>query len=98
MNINDAFAPLIQPLFTGSGDQPAYEADYVNRDNKLIYTANTPQTPGAKESSRMDFTHEDRADARKLNVILWRDAMGNAPVPWMVLHPHAGKKDDDDGD
>lgn len=95
MNINDAFAPLIQPLFTGSGDQPAYEADYANRDNKLIYTANTPQTPGAKESSRMDFTHEDRADARKLNVILWRDAMGNAPIPWMVLHPHAGKEDDD---
>ncbi len=98
MNSNDAFAPLIQPLFTGNGDQPAYSADYANRENKLIYTANTPQTPGAKESSRMDFTHEDRADARKLNVILWRDAMGNAPVPWMVLHPHAGKKDDDDGD
>ena len=98
MNSNDAFAPLIQPLFAGDGKQPAYTADYTNRDNRLIYTANTAQSPGAKESSRMDFTHEDRADARKLNVILWRDAMGNAPVPWMVMHPHGNKKDDDDGD
>jgi DNA-binding beta-propeller fold protein YncE len=99
MNNNDAFAPLIAPLFVGAGDQPAFEADYSNRDNQLIYTANTPKSPGAKESSKMDFTHEDRADARKLNVILWRDAMGDKPVPWMVLHPHpAHKDDDDDGD
>jgi DNA-binding beta-propeller fold protein YncE len=96
MNNNDAFAPLIAPLFSGAGDQPAYNADYSNRDNGLIYTANTPKSPGAKESSKMDFSHEDRADARRLNVILWRDAMGNKPVPWMVLHPHGSHKDDDD--
>jgi DNA-binding beta-propeller fold protein YncE len=97
MNNNDAFAPLIAPLFTGAGDQAAFDADYSNRDNGLIYTANTRKSPGAKESSRMDFTHEDRADARKLNVILWKDAMGSQPVPWMVLHPHeTTKKDDDD--
>ena len=99
MNNNDALAPLIAPLFTGAGDQPAFDADYSNRDNGLIYTANTPKSPGAKESSKMDFSHEDRADARKLNVILWRDAMGDKPVPWMLLHPHASRKDDnDDGD
>ena len=96
MNNNDAFAPLIAPLFSGAGDQPAFDADYSNRDNGLIYTANTPKAPGAKESSKMDFSHEDRADARKLNVILWKDAMGNTPVPWMVLHPHGSHKDDDD--
>ncbi len=96
MNNNDAFSPLIASLFAGSGDQPVYDADYTNRDNGLIYTANTPKSPGAKESSKMDFTHEDRADARKLNVILWREAMGDKPVPWMVLHPHGSHKDDDD--
>jgi hypothetical protein len=96
MNNNDAFAPLITPLFKGAGDQPPFAADYSNQANGLIYTANTPKAPGAKESSRMDFTHEDRADARKLNVILWKDAMGNRPVPWMVLHPHSVRKDDDD--
>lgn len=96
MNNNDAFAPLIAPVFQGNGDQPAFTADYSNRDNKLIYQANTPQAPGAKQSSKMDFTHEDRADARLLNIILWRDAMGDKPVPQMVLRPHGQKKDDDD--
>lgn len=98
MNNNDAFAPLISSLFTGAGNQPAFDADYSNRDNGLIYTANTPKSPGAKESSKMDFTHEDRADTRVLNVILWRDAMGNKPIPWMLLHPHLGQQKDDDDD
>ncbi len=96
MNNNDAFAPLIAPLFTGEGDQPAFNADYTNRDNKLIYTANTPKAQGAKESGKMDFAHEDRADPRKLNVILWKDAMGSKPVPAMLLHPRGLRKDDDD--
>jgi DNA-binding beta-propeller fold protein YncE len=95
MNNNDAFAPLMTPEFTGAGDQPAFNADYRNRDNGLIYTANLPKAEGAKESSRMDFRHEDRADPVKLNVILWKDAMGNKPVPWMLTHPHGIKKDDD---
>jgi hypothetical protein len=97
MNNNDAFAPLIAPLFTGAGDQPVFSADYRNRDSGLIYEANSPAAPGAKESSRMDFRHADQADARQLNVILWREAMGAKPVPAMILHPHqAHHKDDDD--
>jgi DNA-binding beta-propeller fold protein YncE len=93
MNNNDAFAPPIASLFTGAGDQPPYEADYRNRDNGLLYQANGPKAPGAKASSRMDFQHEDRADPRVLNVILWRDAMGKKPVPAMLTHAPA----DDDG-
>ncbi|SEC06192.1 Lactonase, 7-bladed beta-propeller [Terriglobus roseus] len=96
MNNNDALAPLIQ-IFSGDGSVAPYAADYSNRDNKLIYTANTPQAIGAKTSAKMDFTHEDRADPRKLNVILWQDAMGNsAAVPQMILHPKDAHKDDDD--
>ena len=87
MNNNDAFAPDIASLFTGAGDQPAYDADYRNRDNGLLYQANLPTAPGARQSSRMDFRHEDRADPRILNVILWRDAMGNKPLPPMLAHP-----------
>ena len=90
MNNNDAFAPPIASLFTGAGDQPPYEADYRNRDNGLMYQANSPKAPGAQASSRMDFNHEDRADPRVLNVILWRDAMGNKPVPAMLAHLRAG--------
>jgi hypothetical protein len=84
MNNNDALCSLISTLFTGPGDQPAYEADYSNRDNNLIYTANAINASGAKESMKMDFRHADHADAQKLNAILWKDAMGDKPVPAML--------------
>jgi hypothetical protein len=96
MNNNDALCSLISSLFTGAGDQPAYQADYANRDNNLIYTANTKNAVGAKESMKMDFRHADRAPAEKLNVILWKDAMGDAPVPTMLKERHKKTKDDDD--
>jgi hypothetical protein len=97
MNNNDAFSSLISTLFSGPGDQPSYTADYSNRDNGLIYAANPKTVVGAKESMRMDFSHADRAPTEKLNVILWKDAMGDAPVPVMLRE--RGKKttnDDDD--
>jgi DNA-binding beta-propeller fold protein YncE len=97
MNNNDAFSSLVSTLFTGPGDQPPYEADYSNRDNGLIYTANQKTAVGAKESMKMDFTHADRADAQKLNVILWKDAMGDAAVPAMLkARTKKTSKDDDD--
>jgi DNA-binding beta-propeller fold protein YncE len=98
MNNNDAFCSMIASLFTGLGDQPAYNADFSNRDNNLIYTANAKNAVGAKASMKMDFTHEDRAPVEKLNVILWKDAMGNAPVPAMLkARDKSGtRKDDDD--
>ena len=95
MNNNDAFAPPIASLFTGAGDQPPYQADYSNRDNGLIYQANSPKASGAQASSRMNFKHEDRADPRVLNVILWRDAMGNKPLPPQLTHPLPVQKDAD---
>jgi hypothetical protein len=97
MNNNDAFSSLISSLFTGSGDQPAFAADYSNRDNGLIYTANKPDAVGAKESMKMDFRHADRAPVQKLNVILWKDAMGDKPVPAMLTaHHKKAARDDDD--
>jgi hypothetical protein len=45
----------------------------------------------------MDFSHEDRAPTEKLNVILWKDAMGNAPIPPMLkAHTKKSAADDDD--
>jgi hypothetical protein len=97
MNNNDAFSSLISTLFTGPGDQPAYAADYTNRDNGLIFTANAMDAPGAKESAKMDFRHEDRIDPQKLNVILWKDAMAGKPVPAMLTEKRKNRtKDDDD--
>ncbi len=96
MNNNDAFAPLISSVFTGPGDQPPFDADTSNRDNGLIYRANAADAPGARESQRMDFRHADRADTKALNLILWRDAMGDRPPPAMLSLPRRKMRDDDD--
>jgi hypothetical protein len=98
MNNNDALSSLISTLFTGPGDQAAFAADYRNRDNGLIYTANPKNAAGAKESAKMDFRHADRADAQKLNVILWEDAMGTKPVPALLTQKRKKAKKDDDDD
>jgi DNA-binding beta-propeller fold protein YncE len=95
MNNDDALCSVISSLFTGPGDQAPYTADYRNRDNGLIYTANEKKAVGARESVKMDFSHEDRVPTGKLNVILWRDAMGNKPVPAM-LKERSRKADKDD--
>ncbi len=97
MNNNDAFSSIVSTLFTGPGDQPPYIADTSNRDNNLIYTANKKTAPGAEESMKMDFRHADHADPRKLNIILWKDAMGDKPVPIMIkVRAKKQNKDDDD--
>jgi len=96
MNNDDAFCSQIASLFTGPGDQPAYTADDSNRDNGLIYTANKKDAVGARASMKMDFSHEDRAPTDKLNIILWKDAMGDAPVPALLkAHLKKAGKDDD---
>ena len=40
------------PLFSGSGQQPAFTADYRNRDNGLIYQMNTEEW---KEGQNLEF-------------------------------------------
>jgi hypothetical protein len=94
MNNNDAIAPVMAPLFTGDA-QPPFSADYSNRDNQLIYQANSKAAVGASASAKMDFRHADQADPAKLNVILWRDAMGAKPVPAALRHPAKTRRDDD---
>src|SRR5258705_5322889 len=37
MNANDSRAAVMAPLFSGSGQQPAFSADYRNRDSGLMY-------------------------------------------------------------
>jgi DNA-binding beta-propeller fold protein YncE len=81
MNQNDAYAPVMGPLFAGAGTQPAFVADWSNRDNGLIYQMNPAKGQGAKQSARMDFSRPDAANARVLNTILWRDRKGNTPLP-----------------
>ncbi len=76
MNVLDAHAPLMAPLFSGNGDQPPFTADDNNRQNGLIYKMNNADSPNAAESSKMDFTHADANNAQELNRILWEDRKG----------------------
>ncbi|MFY9845924.1 MAG: bifunctional YncE family protein/alkaline phosphatase family protein [Terriglobales bacterium] len=80
MNLFDAHAPLMAPLVEGPGTQPPYPVDDSNLRNGLVYRMNDKKAPGAKESSRMNFSRPDAADATKLNAILWQDAKGGAPA------------------
>ena len=80
MNLFDAHAPLMAPLVAGPGMQPSYQVDDSNLRNGLIYRMNDKKAPGAKESSRMNFSRPDAADATRLNAILWQDAKGGAPT------------------
>jgi len=97
MNINDGYAPLLGKEFSGNGDQPAFTADTSNRDNGLIYKANPAAAAGARQSSRMDFSHPDAADAHLLNTILWHDRKGKRPVPASrhTVIPQDARRDDD---
>jgi DNA-binding beta-propeller fold protein YncE len=81
MNQNDAYAPVIAPLFSGPGNQPPFTTDWSNRDNGLIYQMNPAKSQGAKESSQMDFSRPDAVNTAVLNAILWRDRKGSVPMP-----------------
>ncbi len=97
MNQNDAYAPVMAPLFSGAGNQPPFTADWSNRDNGLIYQMNPAKGQGAKESVRMDFTRPDAVNSAVLNAILWRDRKGNKPMPAAQhkVFPDRTKPDDD---
>jgi DNA-binding beta-propeller fold protein YncE len=77
MNMFDAPAPLMAQLLAGPGTQPPFQVDERNLRNGLVYRVNPEKAPGAKESSRMDFSRPDAADAGLLNAILWQDAKGS---------------------
>jgi len=81
MNQNDAYAPVMTQLFSGAGNQPPFKADYRNWKNGLILETNRKDAPGAKVSSKMDFSRPDAAGAAQLNRVLWRDQKGDAPMP-----------------
>jgi len=89
MNLFDAHAPLMTPLFAGPGTQPPYQADDKNLRSGLIYKVNEKKAAGAKESSQMNFSRPDAADTKKLNAILWQDAKGDVPMPvrWNSPNP-----------
>lgn len=64
------------PMFTCFGTTPTVRP-YTNLPPQLdLSLKNTPKSPGAKQSSRMDFREYDRAPEDALNRILWAAAKG----------------------
>jgi DNA-binding beta-propeller fold protein YncE len=78
MNANDARAAVMVNLFSGPGAQPAFDADYRNRDNGLLYETNTREWTLGKN---LDFSRADAVDPAVLNQFLWQDRMGDRPLP-----------------
>jgi len=78
MNSNDSRAAVMAPLFSGAGAQPAFTADFRNRENGLLYEVNKKDW---KEGANLDFSHADAADNSVLNKFLWQDRMGRTPMP-----------------
>jgi DNA-binding beta-propeller fold protein YncE len=81
MNNNDAHAANMAPMFSGTGNQPPFDADSTNLANGRLYEVNPTNAPGARESAAMDFSHADAVDTAKLNRILWEDRMKSRPMP-----------------
>jgi DNA-binding beta-propeller fold protein YncE len=81
MNVNDAYSPLMAPLFTGHAEQEPFTADFSNEADGLIFKMNTQRSVGAAESLKMDFSHADAADPRVLNRVLWQDRKGADSEP-----------------
>jgi hypothetical protein len=78
MNANDSRAAVMAPLFSGAGRQAAFQADYRNRDNGLIYQMNGKEWA---EGENADFSRADAVDTALLNKFLWQDRKGNIPMP-----------------
>ena len=100
MNQNDAYAPVMSPLFAGPGTQPSFKADWRNQENGLIYETNPAHARGSAESAKMDFTHPDAVNTTVLNKILWHDRKGVTPMPEPkhTVFPSTDAKDKDDDD
>jgi DNA-binding beta-propeller fold protein YncE len=81
MNLFDAHAPLMAPLFAGPGTQPPHQADDKNLRSGLLFEMNDKRAPGTKESAKMDFSRPDAINAQELNAILWQAAKGTEPPP-----------------
>jgi DNA-binding beta-propeller fold protein YncE len=81
MNHNDAYAPIMSGLFSGTAGQQPFEADDSNLRNRLIFKINAATAPGAKASAAMNWRHADEANNEVLNSILWRDRKGDIPMP-----------------
>jgi DNA-binding beta-propeller fold protein YncE len=79
----DDRAPSLLAEFNFQPDLAPYAA---LKPSVSMTEMNTPDAPGAKESSRWDFTHPDRAPESELNRVIWQSVKGrDSVVPAAVV-------------
>jgi hypothetical protein len=96
----DAGALPLYDAFTATPDTTPYDALAEPYD---VNTKNGRTAYAARESARLDFTHEDRVPDGVLNDILWHAVRGDTPEPLVgeftratTAGTPAGTADDDD--
>ncbi len=90
MNNNDAYAAVMAPLFTGTGDQPVFTADYRNRDNQLIYQANVKERAGSERIVIAEFLCGRRRRYRSAECNLVARRKGRHPDAGAAAHGDSG--------
>ncbi len=69
-----------RPMFASFSRQPNTKPYTVIPATSSVTERNAGKSPGARESAKMDFSHEDQVDDDELNSILWR-AIKRTPAP-----------------
>lgn len=83
MNRYDARASLIQALGPTPDNAEPYDA--ILPAKEIIAEVNSARTPGARQSSLLDFKRADQVEPALLSRILWQSVKGaQAPLPSVV--------------
>jgi DNA-binding beta-propeller fold protein YncE len=74
----DAFGRPLRGIFAATPDLTPYQ---VLVPAQPLTDVNPPDAPGARQSSRLDFSVPDAADPTVLNAILWQALKAGEPYP-----------------
>src|SRR5262249_13435701 len=85
------FDASANPLAASFTDTPNFSPYKAAKPQQPLDEMNTPLSPMASESSRMDFSREDRAPQQLLNEAIWKSVKGaNNRMPAPPAPPPAG--------
>ncbi len=73
----DHYGRPVRSIFAAKPDLTPYDAIKPSID----MNEKNPESPQAKQSAMLDFSHADAADDETLNLILWRTIKGSVPYP-----------------
>jgi YVTN family beta-propeller protein len=89
------------PMYASFGARPVVAPFHVIQPLIDVNTKNTPESYGAKASSRMDLSDVDRAPMHALNEVIWKSIKGRdsvMPPPVHRFRPLIDASESEDGD